>query len=81
MFKDGENIKKFTDMYSTYLLDLGGQEVQINVTSSEELHDAQEHPEKHKDLIVRVAGYSARFVELARELQNDIIGRTENEGL
>ena len=38
---------------------------------------AQKEPEKYKDLLVRIAGYSAYFVELSTELQNDLIGRTE----
>lgn len=81
MFGEGDFMKKFVDLYSTYLIDLGGQEVQVNVVSSADLRDAQLHPEKYQDLIIRVAGYSARFVELSRELQNDIITRTEIEAL
>jgi len=42
------------------------------------LKDAQKNPEKHADLIVRVAGYSAYFVDLTKTLQDDIIGRTEH---
>ena len=45
--------------------------------SKETLIDAQKHPEKHKDLIVRVAGYSAFFNVLSKATQDDIIGRTE----
>ena len=56
---------------------LKGYHVQYNVVSRETLLDAQLHPEKHKDLIVRVAGYSAFFNVLSRETQNDIIERTE----
>ncbi len=43
----------------------------------ETMIDAQKHPEKYQDLLVRIAGYSAYFVELSTELQNDLIGRTE----
>ena len=50
---------------------------QINVVDKETLLDAQEHPEQHRDLLIRVAGYTAFFVELSRETQNEIIGRTE----
>jgi len=50
---------------------------QFNVISKETLLEAQKHPEKYKTLMVRVAGYSAYFVDLSRLLQNDIIGRTE----
>ena len=50
---------------------------QINCIDRATLIDAQEHPENHKDLLIRVAGYTAFFVELSREIQNEIIGRTE----
>ncbi len=51
--------------------------VQFNVVDKETLLDAQEHPQNHQDLIVRVAGYSAFFVDLGRGVQDDIIKRTE----
>lgn len=76
-----ESKKKLMDLVSTYFNPLNGQEVQFNVLSTSTLRDAQEHPENYGDLIVRVAGYSARFVELAKELQNDIIARTEHENI
>lgn len=50
---------------------------QFNVVDRDTLIDAQAHPEKHKDLLVRVAGYTAFFVELGKEVQDEIIGRTE----
>ena len=50
---------------------------QFNVVDRETLIDAQRHPEKHKDLLIRVAGYTAFFVELGKETQDEIIGRTE----
>ena len=53
--------------------------VQFNVIDQKTLLDAQVHPEMYKSLIVRVAGYSAYFVNLSEELQNDIISRTSNE--
>lgn len=58
---------------------LHGYHVQYNIVSKETLIDAQNHPEKHKDLIVRVAGYSAFFNVLSKKTQDDIIGRTEQE--
>lgn len=58
---------------------LGGIHIQFNVLSAQTLRDAQEHPEKHRGLVVRVAGYSAFFVELDRDIQNEIISRTVNE--
>ena len=56
-------------------IEKGGQIFQGNTTPLEELLDAQQHPEEHAQLIVRVGGYSARFVTLSPELQADIIGR------
>jgi formate C-acetyltransferase len=49
---------------------------QFNVIHREILLDAQKHPEKHRDLLIRVAGYTAFFVELGKEVQDEIIGRT-----
>ena len=57
---------------------LGIQHVQFNVVDRKTLLDAQEHPENYKNLVVRVAGYSAMFVELSRAIQDDIINRTEH---
>ena len=54
----------------------GGMHMQINVIDKDELIDAQKHPEKHMDLLVRVVGYSAYFVTLSPEQQNEIIERT-----
>lgn len=55
---------------------MNGHHVQFNVVTAETLREAQKHPEKHRDLIVRVAGYSDYFVGLERELQDEIIKRT-----
>jgi formate C-acetyltransferase len=71
-------LDKFAALIKTYLTDLGGYEVQVNVASVETLRDAQANPENYRDLVIRVSGYSARFVELAAEIQNDIISRTEH---
>lgn len=57
--------------------DLDVYEVQFNVIDRETLEDARVHPENYKSLLVRVAGYSAYFVELSKPLQDDIMGRTE----
>ena len=56
---------------------LGGHHVQFNVVDAATLRDAQVHPEQHRDLIVRVAGYSDYFCDLGRSLQDEIIARTE----
>ncbi len=60
--------------------DQKGSHVQFNVVSRETLRDAQKNPEKYKSLVVRVAGYSARFTTLSKSLQEDIINRTEQLG-
>jgi formate C-acetyltransferase len=49
---------------------------QFTVANQETLIEAQKNPDEYRDLLVRVAGYSAYFVELSKELQDDIIGRT-----
>ncbi len=59
---------------------MGGHHVQFNVVRAETLRQAQAHPEAHRDLIVRVAGYSDYFCDLPVELQDEIIARTEHEG-
>jgi formate C-acetyltransferase len=61
--------------------ELGGYHCQFNVINSETLLDAQEHPEKYRDLVVRVAGYCAIFTELSKEVQNEILRRTTHERL
>lgn len=61
--------------------ELGAFHVQFNVLSAETLRDAQQHPENYQDLLVRVAGYSTRFVSLSREVQEAIIARTTYEAL
>ena len=57
---------------------LGGHHIQFNVVSAQTLRDAQAHPENHRDLIVRVAGYSDYFCDLGKALQDEIIARTEH---
>lgn len=54
------------------------QHIQFNVVDRATLLDAQAHPESYGDLVVRVAGYSAMFVELSKAVQDDIINRTEH---
>lgn len=72
-----ENKQKLAMLIATFFNRLHGYHVQYNIVSRETLLDAQLHPEKHKDLIVRVAGYSAFFNVLSKATQDDIIGRTE----
>ncbi|MBR6521502.1 MAG: hypothetical protein IKT47_02430 [Oscillospiraceae bacterium] len=70
-------IEKLRDMTKTYFEE-GGLEVQYNVVDTETLRAAQQTPENYRDLVVRIAGYSAYFVEMGADLQNDIISRNEN---
>ena len=77
MLSTEENKQKLEMLISAFFNRLHGYHVQYNIVSRETLIDAQKHPEKHKDLIVRVAGYSAFFNVLSKKTQDDIIGRTE----
>ncbi len=74
---DADDRMKLIAILRTFFNRLHGFHVQYNVVSRETLRDAQAHPEKHRDLIVRVAGYSAFFNVLSRQTQDDIIERTE----
>lgn len=74
------DLSKLAATVQAYLLN-GGKQIQFNIVDIETLKDAQVHPEKHENLMVRVAGYSAYFVQLTRRLQDEIIRRTENESI
>lgn len=71
-------MKNFASMVRSYF-DKKGMHIQFNVINRTTLLDAQQNPEKYKDLVVRVAGYSAQFVVLAKDVQDDIISRTEQQ--
>lgn len=75
MFKDGKR-EKLLQLIRVYF-SKGGQEMQINATSSDVLKDAMEHPENYENLVVRVSGFSAFYVTLCREVQMDILKRTQ----
>ncbi len=68
-----ENLMGLMDVYFKN----NGMQSQFSIVGKETMLAAQDKPEDYKDLLVRIAGYSAYFVELSRELQNDLIGRTE----
>ena len=76
--KTDQDVAKLGSMIRTYLLN-GGKHVQFNVVDKETLLDAQIHKEQHRDLIVRVAGYSAYFTMLTPGVQQDVISRTGHE--
>jgi formate C-acetyltransferase len=72
-----EGIEKIVHLIRTYFK-LDGHHIQFNVVNADILREAKKHPEKYRDLIVRVAGYSDYFVDLGEDLQNEIINRTEH---
>lgn len=74
--KGEKGLENFIALVRAYF-DQKGSHMQFNVVSRETLRDAQAHPENYKNLVVRVAGYSALFTTLSRSLQDDIISRTE----
>ncbi|MFC2088100.1 trans-4-hydroxy-L-proline dehydratase [Calditrichota bacterium] len=78
-FQDEESIGKLASLVRGYF-SMDGHHIQFNVVDADTLRDAQKYPEKYKNLIVRVAGYSDYFNDLGEDLQNEIIKRTEHEG-
>ncbi len=73
-----DGLSKFASLIEGYFA-LGGRQVQFNPINKEMLSDAQEHPENYLDLVVKVSGFSFRFIDLPKRVQNDIIARTEFE--
>ena len=73
---DGEGLNRLADLIRAYFK-LDGHHIQFNVIDSETLREAQKKPEDYKNLIVRVAGYSDYFVDVGKDLQEEIISRTE----
>jgi pyruvate-formate lyase len=80
VLKDEDGITKLSQLVRTYF-SMDGHHVQFNVVDAADLREAQQEPEKHRDPIVRVAGYSDYFCDLSRELQDEIIARTAQEGV
>lgn len=78
LLEDDVGLDKLASLIRTYFR-LDGHHIQFNVVNAETLREAQKHPEKYGDLLVRVAGYSDYFVNLSTELQNEIIKRTEHK--
>ena len=70
-----ERVENLVNMLDAYMTD-GGFHLNVNVFNRDTLLDAQKHPEKYSNLLVRVAGYSAYFTELCKDMQDDIINRT-----
>ncbi len=78
LLSDEEGIAQLANLIRAYFR-MDGHHMQFNVVTAETLRDAQRHPEKYRNLIVRVAGYSDYFVGLGQDLQDEIIRRTEHE--
>lgn len=73
-----EGREKLIRLVQTYF-EQGGMHIQYNVIGSDTLRDAQKHPDQYRDLVIRIAGFSAYFVELYKELQDDLISRTDQQ--
>lgn len=71
------SVSKVEDATKSYF-DMGGMEVQYNVVNADTLRKAQKNPDDYHNLVVRIAGFSAYFVDMTEQMQNDIISRTEH---
>jgi formate C-acetyltransferase len=80
LLADEDGLDKLVKLVRTYFK-LDGHHIQFNVVDAETLRKAQENPEDYRDLIVRVAGYSDYFCDLSEALQEEIITRTEHDGI
>jgi formate C-acetyltransferase len=79
-FRNYDKALAFRHLVETYFR-MGGMEIQFNVIDRKTLEAAREHPEQYRDLIVRVSGFSAYFVDISKETQDEIIARTEHAGV
>ncbi|MDW7759760.1 MAG: glycyl radical protein [Acidobacteriota bacterium] len=77
LLEDEDGLWKLAQLVRSYFR-MDGHHIQFNVVTADLLKEARKHPEKHRDLIVRVAGYSDYFVDCSAELQEEIIQRTEH---
>lgn len=76
MFNDEDSIKKIAMLVKTYI-DMGGHQLQLNAINTKLMKDAQENPERHRQLVVRIWGWSAYFVELDKEYQDHVMRRQQ----
>lgn len=74
---DDSGVDKLVALMKTYFFDMHGMEMQLNIVSADTLRAAQENPEDYRDLVVRIAGFSAYFTEVYKAAQDDLIRRTE----
>jgi pyruvate formate-lyase/glycerol dehydratase family glycyl radical enzyme len=80
LLEDEEGIDSLTHLVRSYF-SMDGHHIQMNVVTADTLREAQQRPEKYRDLIVRVAGYSDYFCDLNQDLQDEIIRRTEHQDI
>lgn len=73
-----DGLKRFVSIIDQYFA-MGGNQIQFNVVSKKTLLEAQKEPDKYANLLVRVDGYSAYFTQLSKDVQEDIIARTEEK--
>jgi formate C-acetyltransferase len=76
-FMEGGRRKVFADYLKVWYQNGTNWHIQFNVVNTQDLLEAKKHPEKHSGLIVRIAGYSAHFIDIPEPLQDSIIARTE----
>ena len=76
MFRDPDSVSKVAALVKAFI-DMGGHQMQLNAVNSELLRDAQIHPEEHRQLVVRIWGWSAYFVELDRAYQDHVLARQQ----
>lgn len=79
LVQGSEGLSRLAALLGTYF-DMGGLQVQLSIADTAELRDAQLHPEAHRDLMVRITGYSAVFTDMCPDAQNEIIRRQEMDG-
>lgn len=79
-FRTDDDMRKISQLVRSYFR-MDGHHIQFNVVNADTLREAQKHPEKYRDLIVRVAGYSDYFNDLGEDLQEEIIRRTEYDSM
>jgi formate C-acetyltransferase len=77
MLRSNESIDKLA-AYTNAFMSKGGSHIQYNMVDTNELRDAKIHPENHRDLIVRIGGFSAYFTQLSPDIQDDVINRSEH---
>jgi len=76
MFKDKDSVKKVAALVKAFI-EKGGHQLQLNAVNTEMLKEAQAHPEEHRQLVVRIWGWSAYFVELDKEYQDHVLRRQQ----